>query len=121
MPDTSKTSRLVLILEGVALLTALVLILVDYKLKNDLVTLYQKMEASIAEARQYLGENFGASIDTSHLSRGSVVDHGPSVETAASHNLGEANGQAPRAPKTKAPVSSRGKRNPTIPQPDKPV
>jgi hypothetical protein len=121
MPDTGKANRLVLILEGVALLTALVLILVDYKLKNDLVTLYRKMETSIAEARQYLGENFGAGIDTSNLSGGSLVRDAASMETAANPNLGEANGKAPRAPKTTSPKRSGGVRNPTIPQPDKPV
>ena len=121
MPDTSKTNRLVLILEGVALLTALVLILVDYKLKNDLVALYRKMETSIAEARQYLGENFGAGIDTGNLPGSSLVRDATPVETAAHTNPGEANGKAPRAPKTAAPVSSRGKRSQTLSEPDKPV
>lgn len=121
MPDTSKTNRLVLILEGVALLTALVLILVDYKLKNDLVMLYRKMEESIHEARQYLGENFGAGIDTSGLSGSSLVRDGTTVETAASPSVAQGNGKAPRASKSTSPVSSRGKRNPAIPHPDKPV
>lgn len=121
MPDTSKTTRLVLILEGVALATALVLILVDYKLKNDLIALYRKMEGAISEAREYLGENFGAGIDTSGLPGGTLVRDGTPVETAASPSVAEGNGKAPRARKSQAANRGRGNRTSPVQEPSKQV
>jgi hypothetical protein len=118
--NSAKTARLVLILEAIAITTALILILVDYKLKNDLVALYKKMEVALEDGRKLFGESFGAGIDTSSLQRGSVVDDTAWLETPIVRDTPAGNGQAARDSKPPAQRSGRN-RNTQVPKPDKQV
>lgn len=120
--ETDKTRKLVLALEGIAIVTALILILVDYKLKNDLVELYQKMEAALADGRQIFGPDFAPGIDPSALHRRPVVRPAPTVETATADKPDTQNGQGKPAPRKRAPADSSGRnRDSTVPKPDKQV
>jgi hypothetical protein len=119
--NSAKTARLVLILEAIAITTALILILVDYKLKNDLVVLYKKMEAALENGRKLFGESFGAGIDTSGLQHGPMVDNSTWLETPIVRNPDNANGQAAAADYKPPANRNRGNRNPQVPKPDKPV
>ena len=117
--NSAKTARLVLILEAIAITTALILILVDYKLKNDLVTLYKKMEVALENGRKLLGESFGSGIDTSGLQRSSVVDDTTWLETPVVRKQSNADDQAANSNR---PANRNGRnRNPQVPKPDKQV
>lgn len=114
----SKAHRLVMILEAVAIVTAAILILVDYKLKNDLVELYKRMEATLEDGRKLFGKDYLADLDTSGLHAGPLVGDAPTVETSASPVTDNQNGTA-----VKRPVAKRSRRvgNTEVSQPDKPV
>jgi hypothetical protein len=119
---TDTTRKLLLALETVAIVTALILILVDYKLKNDLVELYKKMEAALIDGRQIFGPDFAAGIDPGAIRGGDMVRATPPVEKRPADKPGNANGQAkPAARKRTPPVSQRRDRNSTVPKPDKQV
>jgi hypothetical protein len=109
-----------LILEAIAITTALILILVDYKLKNDLVALYKKMEVALDDGRKLFGESFGAGIDTSGLQRSPVVDNTAWLETPIVRDTPAGNGQAARDSKPSAKRSGRN-RDTQISEPDKQV
>jgi len=118
--ETSKTQRLVLILEGLALVTALILILVDYKLKNDLVALYQKMEQTLEDGKQIFGENASNALDSMRLPSRAMVGDDASVETSDSPVMDNPNGQSPANKRT--PSNRRGRAGGTeIPKSDKPL
>lgn len=121
-PTTDTTRRLILALEGVAIVTALILILVDYKLKNDLVELYKKMEAALIDGRQIFGPDFAPGIDPSALRGGDMVRATPPMETGPADKQDHANGQGkPAARKRTSPVSQRRDRDSPVPKPDKQV
>jgi hypothetical protein len=119
---TDTTRKLILALEGVAIVTALVLILVDYKLKNDLVDLYKKMEAALADGRQIFGPQFAPGIDTSSLRASPMVRPTSPVETGAGGEADNRNGKAGPASRRGTPANRKGRnRDITIPEPDKPL
>lgn len=109
-----------LILEGLALAVATILILVDYKLKNDLVEMYKKMEGCLADGKQFFSENGFAPIDTSGLRPGPMDGYDSSLEKAIVAGAGNGNGPSAAAGKSS---SKRGGRigNTQIPESDKPV
>lgn len=123
--ETDKTRRLILALEGIAILTALVLILVDYKLKNDLVDLYKKMEVALENGRKLMGPEFATDIDTSRLRAGPMVDNAPTLETPdyPSPNFPvEPNGEGPGPTAKRSPAKRSGRNgNQAVPESDKPV
>jgi hypothetical protein len=87
-----KTRRLVLALEGLALVVATVLILVDYKLKNDLVDLYRKMEGSLERGRQFMGQEPISPADTNGVRTGDMASNDASLEAAVAHQSTNGNG-----------------------------
>jgi hypothetical protein len=102
-----KAERLVLILEGIALVTALILILVDYKLKNDLTELYAKMEATLADGQKLFAKDAGTSGDSLRLRSGDLVGNGPTVEKATDTGLAGQNGKPPTRSASPAKRSRR--------------
>lgn len=119
---TDKTRRLILALEGVAIVTALVLILVDYKLKNDLVDLYKKMEAALADGRAIFGPEFAPGIDTSSLRASAMVRPDSPVETGAGNKASSRNGAAkPATRRGTSPVGQGRDRDNPVPESDKPL
>jgi hypothetical protein len=116
-----KTRRLVLILEGLALVVATVLILVDYKLKNDLVELYRKMEGTLARGKEFMGESSIPADHPSGLRDSYLVDHVSTVETPTAEHSGNGNGNASTASKRATAKRSGGTRDSAVPQPDKRV
>lgn len=101
-----KVQRLVLALQGIALVTALVLILVDYKLKNDLVDLYKKMEDALARGQKLFGQNVDTGSDTGDVRSSHLVGAGSGLETPASPSVAEQNGQ----PETNGRASAKRSR-----------
>lgn len=116
-----KTRKLIVILEGIAIVTALVLILVDYKLKNDLVDLYKKMERALADGQKLFGPEFASDIDIASLRTGDMVGNAATVETANGSGPPIGMGQSsPAETARRTPAKrNRGNRNPPVPEPDK--
>lgn len=115
-----KMERLVLILEGVALVTALILILVDYKLKNDLTDLYAKMEVALERGQKLFAENGDSGSDSVRLRAGDLVGNVSPLETSASNGMAGQNGQS-KTRGASAAKRSRGNRDTAVSQPDKPL
>ena len=113
-----KMERLVLILEGVALITALILILVDYKLKNDLTDLYQKMEVALERGQKLFDEDTNTGSDSMRVRPGNLVGNVSPLETSARPSVAGQNGKPPNGRATPA-KRSRGNGNTAIPKPDK--
>jgi hypothetical protein len=110
-----------LILEAVAIVTALLLILVDYKLKNDLMDLYKKMERALADGRQILGSEFGSGIDTSSLRASPLVRDAAPVETGNDGYTYNANSKPEPSGRKTEPKRTRRDGYTEIPKPDKQV
>lgn len=118
---TDKTRKLVLILEGVAIVTALVLILVDYKLKNDLMDLYRKMEKALENGRKILGPEFGAGIDTGRLPTRAMARDAATVETRNPFGTAVEYDQPETATGNGAPKRQGRNGYTEVPKPDKQV
>jgi hypothetical protein len=102
-----KTKKLLLILEGLALIVATILILVDYKLKNDLVDLYRKMEGTLERGKEFYSE-----VDNSldHLGRvrpSTLVRDGTTLETATANHASNGNGKTASSRATSAKRNGR--------------
>lgn len=110
-------------LEGLAIVTALVLILVDYKLKNDLVDLFKRMEAALEDGRKLLGPQFAANVDLDSVRPGNMVGNASPVETSASNGSAEGLGLTHKTapPKRETTVRARRTRGTPVPRPDNPV
>jgi hypothetical protein len=80
-PTEVKTRNLLVMLELLAVTVAGILILIDYKLKRDLVELFARIESAI-ETGNKLYDTFAAnnSSDT-NLRDGTVVGDNPPMET----------------------------------------
>lgn len=103
-------------------MTALVLILVDYKLKNDLVDLYKKMEKALADGQRILGTDFGSGIDIGGVRSGNMVRPTAPMETPTVPNLANPNGKPPAATGKPNPANrARRNRDNAISEPDKPL
>jgi hypothetical protein len=110
-----RTRKLVLILEGLAIGVAVVLILVDYKLKNDLVDLYKKMEGTLERGRQSFGETASTADSPSGVHTGSLVDNVARLETSA--YAGASNGDSPAKANSRTPADRRKRiGDPQIPE-----
>lgn len=109
-----------LILEGLALAVATVLILVDYKLKNDLVELYKKMEGTLADGKQFFSENSPAPVDNAGLRDGPRAGDAARLEKATVASTGNGNGSTAAIGNTPAKRNGRT-RNTQIPESDKQV
>jgi hypothetical protein len=118
--ETGKTQRLILALETLAILTAAVLILVDYKLKNDLVDLYRKMEATLKHGESLFGENAATPLDSMRVRPGSLVDNRATVETGPGDNVAAQNGQ-PKTRRAQPANRDRRTRDKAVSDPDKQV
>jgi hypothetical protein len=115
-----KAQRLIMALEAIALITAAILILVDYKLKNDLVDLYKKMEVALENERLLLGADHSPASGNSAVRAGDLVDYDPPMEASASSGTTGANGKT--EPRKRAPANrSRRNGNTAVPDIDKPV
>jgi hypothetical protein len=115
-----KAERLVLILEGIALLTALILILVDYKLKNDLVELYGKMEVALERGQKLFGENANPGSNSLRVPDSPMVDNVSRLETSDSPSVAGSNGK-PKARGTAATRRSGRAGDKAISRTDKPL
>lgn len=115
-----KMERLVLILEGIALVTALILILVDYKLKGDLTELYAKMEATLERGQKLFGENASTHLDSVRLRTGDLASDVSPVETSIDNGVAAQNGKPPTRSASPAKRSGRTG-NKAVSDPDKQV
>lgn len=81
MATEAKTRNLVLTLELVALVVGIILVLIDYKLKQDLVKLFERIEGSIATASGVHRQDAGIRTDPGSVPSDTVVADNPRVET----------------------------------------
>lgn len=124
MPELTedKTRRLLLIVEMLAIGTAALLILIDYKIKQDLVALFKQIEAAMTYESRLYSANAGNPDSYSAVFDGSLVGDNSTVETpiADSADKPDPAGQKP-ADKRKSPVNRTGARGKAIQDPDKSV
>jgi hypothetical protein len=116
----AKMRKLVMALEALAILTAAILILVDYRLKNELVDLYKKLEATIKHGKQVFGENAGPDPGANSLRDSSHVDRNPLVEASAIPSTGESPDAARTSKRQSANRNGRN-RDKAVPGPDNQV
>jgi hypothetical protein len=117
-----KTRKLIMAIEILALLTAALLILVDYKLKQDLIKLFERIEATIAAGQRVYFPDAVFNSDTGSVPDSAVVGDNPTVEAPASDKPNHANSNGRKATvRGTAANGSRGNRNQAVPQPGKPM
>lgn len=113
-----KTRKLIIALEVIALITSAVLILIDYKLKRDLLDLLTRIEGSVN------GENVGnagfpARSGDSRVRDSRVPRNDAGMETTATHAADKEN-RAQRSANGNPPSNgSRRNGNPKLPEPGK--
>jgi hypothetical protein len=112
MEVQDKPRRLLLALELVALLVAAVLILVDYKLKQDLLDMFRRIEMDINHAWKLSGKERGGDSDTGWISTGPLVDNDAAMETPAGPGAPAQNGDAGNAHR-RAPARRSGRNGDT--------
>lgn len=117
-----KTRKLVMVLEAVALVTAGILILIDYKLKQDLLRLFERIESAIETGNRLFPQDASERPNPSRVPTDTVVGDNPRVGTPT--NGQSANGSTrskPRPSRGKATNGSGGTRDSEIPESSKPV
>ena len=115
-----KTKKLLIALELLALATSVILVLIDYRLKQDLLNLFRRIEAGIETASGLLGKDPNFSPDTSGLSGSPLVGDNPIVEATASHSKAPANGAGRKTANRRTPANgSGGAGSPQISESDK--
>lgn len=121
--ETAKMQRLLLALEGLALITAALLILIDYKLKNDLVVLFGKLEGALEDGRKLFGPEFGSGVDIAGVRTGDMASvHAPVEKAAANGTAAPARRRgAAKAGSGTAANRSGGNRSAPVPGPDNTV
>jgi hypothetical protein len=109
-------------LELLAVSVAAILILIDYKLKRDLVELFARIESAIETGNKLYGTYTANASSDTDIRDGVVVGDNPPMETPDVHKPGTAGSQNghPRGRNTTA-HNSRGTRNTTVPDADKPM
>ena len=117
--ETAKMQRLLLALEGLALITAALLILIDYKLKNDLVVLFGKLEGALEDGRKLFGPEFGSGVDIAGVRAGHLASVPAPVEASTANGAAAqvgSNGKRPGSA-TKRPTAKRPGRDGSAPVP----
>jgi len=117
-----KNRKLFITLELVALAVSFLLVLIDYKLKRDLLDLFIKIERELY-GRQDASKESPRSADSAGVRASRMVDHSTGVEAENSAPMAEQNGSAKPANQNgkAAPKRSTGARNQAIPGNGKPV
>lgn len=111
-----KTRRLVLSLEILAILIGALLILIDYKLKHDLVKLFERIEASIERGRRVYGEDSTINPDPSGIPANPLVADNPRMEASASRpESATASAKRQATVKRATPHRSGGARDTSVP------
>lgn len=124
MPELTedKTRRLLLIVEVLAIGTAAVLILIDYKLKQDLVALFRQIEAAMNYESRLYSANAGNPDSYSVVFDSSLVGDNPPVEKTAPDNADKPHAAEPKPTgERKSAVRGSGARSKKVPDADKSV
>lgn len=117
-----KTRRLLLIVEALAIGTAAILILVDYKLKQDLVALFRQIEAAMNYESRLYDANAANPDSYSAVFGNAVVGNNPIVETTDVPVTDSPQTTEPHTTsERKSSVRRTGTRGKTIPDTDKSV
>lgn len=117
----AKTRNLILTLEILALATAGILILIDFKLKKDLLALFIRIEEKIAHGEQTLADTSRvATADSVHS--GSMVADTSRMEAPNVDDSSSANGSRPTAASNRPRAKrSTGTRSAPVSESDKSV
>lgn len=120
LPD--KTRNLLLALELIAVTVAGILILIDYKLKRDLLELFARIEAAIETGNRLYSQDTDNANGDSSVPGSFVVGDNPTVETpnVPEQSNGHGSQRAANGQYTTA-KRNRGTGNTQIPDVDKPV
>lgn len=117
-----KTRKLIMAIELLALLTAALLILIDYKLKQDLIKLFERIEATIETGQRVYIPDAVFNSNTGSVPDSPVVGDNTTMETPANDKPPRTNGNGRKAAvRGTSANGSRGNRNPAVSEPDKPV
>lgn len=117
-----KTRKLLLVMEMLALLVAGILILIDYKLKQDLVALTRNVENALDNARTIISSDSSPGDDTSGLHNSNLVGNASPMEAGSASDKTHANGKAETVRSTRtATKRSGGNRSTQVPRPSDPV
>jgi len=118
----NKTQKLILTLEYLALVVSCLLVLIDYKLKRDLLQMIMRIEREIYARQADTVADDSHSTTADNLSTGNLVADVAGMEaTNGDHAPGAAGQPEPGPGPGHAPVKRAGTRNKTVPQPDKQV
>lgn len=122
MTDTDKMRKLLLTLELIALIVSAILILIDYRLKKDVLQLFMKVERKIDQAIPLLSPAGDIASHPVDVLPGNLVANDAGMETANGHHPASAAGGTEPGPGASEPAKrARGTRNTGVPKPDKPV
>lgn len=117
----SKSRNLIMALEFLLLATAGIVILIDFKLKRDLLLMFVEIKTEIESGQRNVAKASNNSSDTSGVHTGDLVGNASAMEAAS---VPHENGSAPK-PRTGTARAvakrSTGNGNTGIPQLDKPV
>lgn len=120
--EHAKSRTLFLTLELTALAVAGLLILIDYKLKRDLLALFIRIEEALANGQEAVAHDTDGSSDTSIVRASDMVAHPAGMEALRGNAANHANGSAAAAAgSTPNRKRSAGTRSAKVPEPDKPV
>lgn len=99
-----------------------ILILIDYKLKRDLVDLFARIEAAIETGNRLYDTDTAHTYSGADIRDSTVVGNNPTVETADVPKQSNPDGENGHKANGYVPTQrSRGTRNKTVPGTDKPV
>lgn len=117
-----KTRRLLLIVEALAIGTAALLILIDYKIKQDLVALFRQIEAAMTYESRIYSANAGNPDSYSAVFGGAMVGDHPTMEAEPTLVTDKPDVADKRpASRDKAADGGAGTRGKKIPDTDKSV
>jgi hypothetical protein len=115
-----KTRKLLLTLELLAIATAAILILIDYKLKQDLLKLFERIETAIGTEQHLFDANTSKPGNSSNIPGSPMVGDNTIMETSDIPDSANGHGASRQATSKRAAANGNGRtRNTTIPDPDK--
>jgi hypothetical protein len=104
-----KTRKLMITLELLALITAAVLILIDYKLKQDLLRLFGRIETAIETANRLHSQDADVSNDTGDIPDSSLVGADPTVEAATGNTKAGTGGPVRKTANQRTAANGNGR------------
>jgi len=116
-----KTRKLALALEFLALIISALLILVDYRLKRDLLDLFKRLEFTIERGQRLYYQDAAKPRDNSGVPASSMVGDNPIMEETTNPEPSSSNGQATAPIRSTTAKRTARARDTDIPESNKPL